>query len=178
MASTMLGYLYGAAAGPVLSSAQGLGIKIATPVGAFFGQLLFGWLADVVSHKRMCMHSFSLVSIFFFLSHLQMVLSSWLSLLLLLAKLWWCCINYWCLGCLACPCKPTSFSSLLISLHPEMGIGVGGDYPLSAIISSEFASTKIRGCMMTAVFAAQGWGNFSMFYLTPMIIISHSNPLS
>ena len=59
-----------------------------------------------------------------------------------------------------------------------MGIGVGGDYPLSAIISSEFASTKIRGCMMTAVFAAQGWGNFSMFYLTPMIIISHSNPLS
>ena len=59
-----------------------------------------------------------------------------------------------------------------------MGIGVGGDYPLSAIISSELASTKIRGCMMTVVFAVQGWGNFSMFYLTPMIIISHSNPLS
>lgn len=42
-----------------------------------------------------------------------------------------------------------------------MGVGVGGDYPLSAVISSEFASTKIRGRMMTAVFAAQGWGNFS-----------------
>jgi len=41
-----------------------------------------------------------------------------------------------------------------------MGIGIGGDYPLSAVISSEFASTKIRGRMMTAVFAAQGWGNF------------------
>jgi len=41
-----------------------------------------------------------------------------------------------------------------------MGVGIGGDYPLSAVISSEFASTKIRGRMMTAVFANQGWGNF------------------
>ena len=44
-----------------------------------------------------------------------------------------------------------------------MGIGIGGDYPLSAVISSEFASTKIRGRMMTAVFANQGWGQFSEF---------------
>ena len=57
-----------------------------------------------------------------------------------------------------------------------MGVGVGGDYPLSAVISSEFASTKIRGRMMTAVFASQGWGNFGTFHLT-VIIISHSNPL-
>jgi PHS family inorganic phosphate transporter-like MFS transporter len=42
-----------------------------------------------------------------------------------------------------------------------MGVGIGGDYPLSAVISSEFASTKIRGRMMTAVFANQGWGNFT-----------------
>lgn len=41
-----------------------------------------------------------------------------------------------------------------------MGVGIGGDYPLSAVISSEFASTKIRGRMMAAVFANQGWGNF------------------
>ncbi|EEB94284.1 hypothetical protein MPER_06922, partial [Moniliophthora perniciosa FA553] len=41
-----------------------------------------------------------------------------------------------------------------------MGIGIGGDYPLSAVISSEFASTRIRGRMMNAVFASQGWGNF------------------
>jgi PHS family inorganic phosphate transporter-like MFS transporter len=44
-----------------------------------------------------------------------------------------------------------------------MGVGIGGDYPLSAVISSEFASTKIRGRMMTAVFANQGWGNFSEY---------------
>ena len=39
-----------------------------------------------------------------------------------------------------------------------MGIGIGGDYPLSAVISSEFSSTHIRGRVMTAVFANQGWG--------------------
>lgn len=53
-----------------------------------------------------------------------------------------------------------------------MGVGVGGDYPLSAVISSEFASTKIRGRMMTAVFAAQGWGNFGTFHLAPIINFS------
>jgi len=47
-----------------------------------------------------------------------------------------------------------------------MGVGIGGDYPLSAVISSEFASTKIRGRMMTAVFASQGWGNFSTYLTT------------
>jgi len=26
-----------------------------------------------------------------------------------------------------------------------MGIGIGGDYPLSATITSEFAATRIRG---------------------------------
>ena len=58
IASTMLGYLYGhALPGPQLNSGQSLGIKVATPVGTFFGQLIFGWLADVVGRKRMCMYS-------------------------------------------------------------------------------------------------------------------------
>ena len=44
-----------------------------------------------------------------------------------------------------------------------MGVGIGGDYPLSAVISSEFSSTHIRGRMMTAVFANQGWGQFCAY---------------
>lgn len=42
-----------------------------------------------------------------------------------------------------------------------MGLGIGGDYPLSAVITSEFAARKIRGRMMSAVFSAQGWGNLA-----------------
>jgi PHS family inorganic phosphate transporter-like MFS transporter len=41
-------------AGQKLNKNQDLGVKVATPVGTFFGQLLFGWLADVVGRKRMC----------------------------------------------------------------------------------------------------------------------------
>lgn len=39
-----------------------------------------------------------------------------------------------------------------------MGVGIGGDYPLSAIITSEFATKKRRGAMMASVFAMQGFG--------------------
>lgn len=48
----MLGYVYGK--GQVLSTNQDLGVKVATPVGNLIGQLLFGWLADVLGRKRMC----------------------------------------------------------------------------------------------------------------------------
>jgi PHS family inorganic phosphate transporter-like MFS transporter len=54
-----------------------------------------------------------------------------------------------------------------------LGIGIGGDYPLSAVISSEFAATRSRGRLMTAVFAFQGWGNFSasLFYISTLLYL-------
>lgn len=52
IASTMLGYIYNPQG--KLSTNQDLGVKVATPVGNVIGQLLFGWLADVVGRKRMC----------------------------------------------------------------------------------------------------------------------------
>ena len=56
IASVMIGYVYGP--NQKLTPNQDLGIKVATPVGTLVGQLLFGWLADVVGRKRMCMSSF------------------------------------------------------------------------------------------------------------------------
>ncbi len=53
IASTMLGYVYNTQG--KLSTNQDLGVKVATPVGTVIGQLLFGWLADIVGRKRMCM---------------------------------------------------------------------------------------------------------------------------
>jgi MFS transporter, PHS family, inorganic phosphate transporter len=53
IAAQMLGYVYGH--GHVLNINQDLGVKVATPIGNLFGQLLFGWLADVLGRKRMCM---------------------------------------------------------------------------------------------------------------------------
>lgn len=39
-----------------------------------------------------------------------------------------------------------------------LGFGIGGDYPLSAVIMSEYASQKTRGGFIAAVFAMQGVG--------------------
>jgi len=39
-----------------------------------------------------------------------------------------------------------------------LGIGIGGDYPMSATITSEFANVRYRGMMLSAVFAMQGIG--------------------
>ena len=53
IASVMIGYVY--SPGQKTTPNQDLGLKVATPVGTLVGQLLFGWLADVVGRKRMCM---------------------------------------------------------------------------------------------------------------------------
>ena len=59
---------------------------------------------------------------------------------------------------------------LIIFWRVLMGVGIGGDYPLSSIITSEFATTKWRGAMMGAVFAMQGIGQlvcaFVMLFVT------------
>ncbi|KAK9672876.1 hypothetical protein RND81_12G131400 [Saponaria officinalis] len=39
-----------------------------------------------------------------------------------------------------------------------LGFGIGGDYPLSATIMSEYANKKTRGAFIAAVFAMQGTG--------------------
>ena len=39
-----------------------------------------------------------------------------------------------------------------------LGLGIGGNYPLSATVMSETATTKTRGTYVAAVFACQGIG--------------------
>jgi MFS transporter, PHS family, inorganic phosphate transporter len=54
----MLGYLYGTdtsdGSGRRLSPGQDLELKVAAPIGTLVGQLVFGWLADIVGRKKMC----------------------------------------------------------------------------------------------------------------------------
>jgi len=56
-------------------------------------------------------------------------------------------------------------------------VGIGGDYPLSSVITSEFAATRIRGRMMAAVFSAQGWGNFTAALVSLIIVSIYKNPI-
>ncbi|CZR57784.1 probable inorganic phosphate transporter 1-6 /Pi cotransporter) [Phialocephala subalpina] len=106
-------------------------IKVATSGGTVLGQLGFGYLADVVGRKRM--YGLELIIIIF--ATLAQALSS--------------------------SSRAISITGLIIFWRVLMGIGIGGDYPLSSIITSEFATTKWRGAMMNAVFAMQGIGQFT-----------------
>ena len=70
-----------------------------------------------------------------------------------------------------------SIIGVLVVWRFLMGVGIGGDYPLSAVISSEFASTRIRGRLMTAVFANQGWGQFSAALVAYIVLAAYKTPL-
>jgi PHS family inorganic phosphate transporter-like MFS transporter len=58
-----------------------------------------------------------------------------------------------------------------------MGVGIGGDYPLSAVITSEFSNKRTRGRMMTLVFAAQGWGNFTAALIALIVVSAYKKSL-
>jgi PHS family inorganic phosphate transporter-like MFS transporter len=145
IASTMLGYVYGK--GQTLSANQSLGVKVATPVGTLCGQLLFGWLADVVGRKRM--YGFELMIII--IATFGQALSG--------------------------SAHAVSIIGVLVVWRFLMGIGIGGDYPLSAVISSEFAATRTRGRLMTATFAAQGFGNLAAALVATIVVVAYKNPI-
>jgi PHS family inorganic phosphate transporter-like MFS transporter len=143
IAAQMLGYVYGK--NHALNTNQDLGVKVATPVGTLCGQLLFGWLADVVGRKRM--YGFELIII---------IIGTF--------------------GQTICGEGPTvGIIGALICWRFFMGVGVGGDYPLSAVISSEFASTRSRGRVMTAVFSFQGWGNLAAALVSLITVEAFKN---
>jgi len=124
------------------------GLKVASPVGNLIGQLLFGWLADVVGRKRMCKSGRSVVSsdtkVF------RPTIADGVELMIIITSTF--------AQAIAGSGPAVDIVAVLTLLRFIMGIGIGGDYPLSAVITSEFAATRSRGRLMTAVFASQGWG--------------------
>ncbi|KAL1600233.1 acid phosphatase pho5 [Nothophoma quercina] len=124
----MLGIVYKHDNKGVLLTPQDTAIKLSTSAGTVIGQVGFGALADIVGRKKM--YGLELI-------------------LIIVATL---------AQSLVGPGPGTSVVGLIIFWRVLMGIGIGGDYPLSSIITSEFATTKWRGAMMAAVFAMQGFG--------------------
>lgn len=99
--------------------------------GTFAGQLFFGWLGDKLGRKKV--YGMTLMTM------VGGALASGLSF-----------------GHTA-----TSVMTTLCFFRFWLGFGVGGDYPLSATIMSEYANKKTRGAFIAAVFAMQGFGILS-----------------
>ncbi|KAG0330272.1 Inorganic phosphate transporter pho84 [Podila humilis] len=121
--------------GGALPSDLDLGIKVSASIGTFMGQIGFGYLADRLGRKKM----YGVELMIIIVATLGQSLSG----------------NGYSL----------SLPAAIMIWRLIVGIGIGGDYPLSAVITSEFATTNRRGAMMAAVFAMQGFG-----YLTTGIV--------
>ncbi|XP_031250677.1 inorganic phosphate transporter 1-4-like [Pistacia vera] len=96
--------------------------------GTLSGQLFFGWLGDKMGRKRV-----------YGMTLMLMVLCSIAS------------------G-LSFGKDPKGVMATLCFFRFWLGFGIGGDYPLSATIMSEYANKKTRGAFIAAVFAMQGFG--------------------
>ncbi|KAJ3316889.1 hypothetical protein HDU76_001484 [Blyttiomyces sp. JEL0837] len=104
-------------------------LKAATNWGNFIGQLLFGYLGDKLGRKKMY----------------------GVELIIMIV----CTIGSAMTGSMV---RGWDIITVLIIWRFFLGIGIGGDYPMSAIITSEFANVRYRGMMLAAVFAMQGIG--------------------
>ncbi|KAJ4956571.1 hypothetical protein NE237_013354 [Protea cynaroides] len=96
--------------------------------GTLAGQLFFGWLGDKMGRKRV-----------YGMTLMVMVL---------------CSVG----SGLSFGHTPKSVMATLCFFRFWLGFGIGGDYPLSATIMSEYANKKTRGAFIAAVFAMQGFG--------------------
>ncbi|KAF4611330.1 hypothetical protein G7Y89_g15683 [Cudoniella acicularis] len=115
----------------VLPQAVNTALKAATSGGAVIGSMGFGWLADKVGRRKMYGIELAIIVVATFAQ------------------------------ALSAPSSSVTMTGLIIFWRVVMGIGIGGDYPLSAVITSEFAPTRWRGGMMAAVFSMQGTGQLA-----------------
>ncbi|KAJ5287816.1 hypothetical protein N7478_003502 [Penicillium angulare] len=123
-------------------------INMATLAGTLLGMVLFGFLAD--KHGRKKMYGVELVLLI--TATLGVVMSSEGqngSMNVFAWLIWW---------------------------RVCVGIGVGADYPLSAVITSEFAPTKHRARMMASVFFMQPLGQIAGNVVSLIVIaVSRNN---
>ncbi|KAI8075169.1 phosphate:H+ symporter [Gongronella butleri] len=128
LVSSMLGFVYYADNKNKVPSNIDTAIKVSCSAGTVVGQLLFGWLADRVGRKRM----YGVELIIIIIGTIGQTLAG--------------------------DATGVSVWGIIVFWRCITGIGIGGDYPLSSVITAEFATTKRRGAMMAAVFAMQGLG--------------------
>jgi len=117
-------------------------VASATLVGAVIGQLTFGLLGDWLGRKW----TFLVTCV-----------------LIIVGALGSACV-VWTEGSFSLIYQLATFRFLL-------GVGVGGEYPLSASIAAENSSRETRGRLVATVFSMQGWGMLLSSVLTLLFLL-------
>lgn len=59
-----------------------------------------------------------------------------------------------------------------------LGIGVGGDYPMSASITSDRSNLRKRGTMLAYIFSNQGWGSLIGALMTIIVLAIYKHSMN
>ena len=143
----IIGYVYYPNESKVPASID-TGIKVAALIGTLIGQILFGYLGDRLGRRKI--YGVELI-------------------IIIVATLFSCFAGDTIRG--------IPMVGTLIICRFILGIGIGGDYPLSATITSEFAKTKTRGSVLAAVFAMQGFGIVFGSLVSLVVIAAFKNSI-
>ncbi|KAJ7459610.1 major facilitator superfamily domain-containing protein [Mycena galericulata] len=147
--STMLQYrLYGGESPP--PGLQGF-LKAGANIGAIIGQFAFGYLADALGRKAI------------YGKELMLVIFATIM-------------------CLTTPTgthsSPDACLIYLSIFRILLGVGVGGDYPMSASITSDRAVLRKRGTMLAYIFSNQGWGSFVVSLATVVVLAAYKHVMN
>ncbi|KAH7907097.1 major facilitator superfamily domain-containing protein [Hygrophoropsis aurantiaca] len=134
--------------GAMPANLQGL-LKAAANIGSVIGQFGFGYCADAFGRKA--------------------IYGKELMLIILATIL-----------CITTPTGSLSPAGSLIYLsifRILLGVGVGGDYPMSASITSDRAALRKRGTLLAYIFANQGWGSFVGALATVVVLLCYKRAM-
>ncbi|KAE9392304.1 phosphate transporter [Gymnopus androsaceus JB14] len=119
-------------------------------IGSVIGQFTFGYLADSLGRKAI------------YGKELMLIIFATIM-------------------CITVPTGSLSPNSCLIYLavfRIILGIGVGGDYPMSASVTTDRSNLRKRGTMLAYIFANQGWGSFVGALVTIIVLACYKHVMN
>ncbi|KAJ6600975.1 inorganic phosphate transporter [Mycena vulgaris] len=120
-------------------------LKAGANIGSVIGQFAFGYFADALGRKAV------------YGKELMLIIFATIM-------------------CLTTPTGSLSPDNCLIYLtifRILLGVGVGGDYPMSASITTDRSVLRKRGTMLAYIFSNQGWGSFVGSLVTIIVLAAY-----
>ncbi|GLB45269.1 putative sugar (and other) transporter [Lyophyllum shimeji] len=122
-------------------------MKAGANIGSVIGQFAFGYAADALGRKAVYGKELMLI-----------ILATILTLTTPTGSL-----------------SPEHSLIYLAIFRILLGVGVGGDYPMSASITSDRSNLRKRGTMLAYIFSNQGWGSFMGSLITIIVLAAYKH---
>ncbi|KAG0275194.1 Inorganic phosphate transporter pho84 [Linnemannia exigua] len=137
----MLGYVYFKDTGGHIPTGTEGALKGMASFGTLVGQLVFGYLGDAYGRQKIY----------------------GMELMIIILGTFLCAMA-------GSNAKGSTVIEYLTFWRFILGIGIGGDYPMSATVTSEWASAGRRGQLMSIIFSMQGIGNMMASVMTLIVL--------